>query len=88
MEAYVGFLEEQTQRPFSEERFQKVCSRSFEAITLWKEILGLSRQRPAPFAAFDAFIHMAPIVTLRGLAGQSDITENSRGSWMKGSRRG
>jgi benzoyl-CoA reductase/2-hydroxyglutaryl-CoA dehydratase subunit BcrC/BadD/HgdB len=66
MESYIAFLEEQTQRPFSEERFQKVCFRSFEAITLWKEILGLSRQRPAPFAAFDAFIHMAPIVTLRG----------------------
>ena len=63
---YVAFLEEQTKRRFSEKRFQKVCSRSFEAITLWKEILGLSRQRPAPFAAFDAFIHMAPIVTLRG----------------------
>jgi benzoyl-CoA reductase/2-hydroxyglutaryl-CoA dehydratase subunit BcrC/BadD/HgdB len=66
MEAYIAFLEEQTQRPFSEERFQKVCLRSFEAITLWKEILELSRQRPAPFAAFDAFIHMGPIVTLRG----------------------
>jgi benzoyl-CoA reductase/2-hydroxyglutaryl-CoA dehydratase subunit BcrC/BadD/HgdB len=68
MEGYIAFLEEQTKRPFSEERFQKVCSHSFEAITLWKEILGLSRQRPAPFAAFDAFIHMAPIVTLRGTA--------------------
>ena len=62
----IAFLEQQTQRPFSEERFQQVCSRSFEAINLWKEILELSRQRPAPFAAFDAFIHMAPIVTLRG----------------------
>jgi len=66
MEGYVAFLEEQTHRSFSEKRFQQVCSRSFEAITLWKEILELSRQRPAPFAAFDAFIHMAPIVTLRG----------------------
>ena len=66
MEGYVAFLEQQTKRPFSEERFQQVCSRSFEAINLWKEILELSRQRPAPFAAFDAFIHMAPIVTLRG----------------------
>ncbi len=66
MEGYIAFLEEQTKRPFSEKRFQQVCSRSFEAITLWKEILELSRQHPAPFAAFDAFIHMAPIVTLRG----------------------
>ncbi len=66
MEDYISFLEQQTGRSFSEERFQQVCFRSFEAINLWKEILGLSRQRPAPFAAFDAFIHMAPIVTLRG----------------------
>jgi benzoyl-CoA reductase/2-hydroxyglutaryl-CoA dehydratase subunit BcrC/BadD/HgdB len=47
-------------------RFEKVSTRSLEAITLWKDILNLSRHRPAPFAAFDAFIHMAPIVTLRG----------------------
>jgi len=66
MEGYIAFLEEQTKRHFSEERFQQVCSRSFEAITLWREILELSQQDPAPFAAFDAFIHMAPIVTLRG----------------------
>jgi len=66
MKGYVSFLEKQLNRPFSEERFQKVCSRSFETITLWKEILSLSRHHPAPIAAFDAFIHMAPIVTLRG----------------------
>jgi benzoyl-CoA reductase/2-hydroxyglutaryl-CoA dehydratase subunit BcrC/BadD/HgdB len=66
MKEYIEFLERQLKRPFSEKRFREVCSRSFEAITLWKEILDLSRQHPAPFAAFDAFIHMAPIVTLRG----------------------
>ncbi len=66
MREYISFLENQLNRPFSLERFQKVCSRSFETITLWKEILGLSRRHPAPIAAFDAFIHMAPIVTLRG----------------------
>jgi benzoyl-CoA reductase/2-hydroxyglutaryl-CoA dehydratase subunit BcrC/BadD/HgdB len=66
MEGYIGFLEKQLKHPFSEKRFQTACFRSFEAITLWKEILQLSRSRPAPIAAFDAFIHMAPIVTLRG----------------------
>jgi len=66
MREYISFLENQLNRPFSLERFQKVCSRSFETITLWREILGLSRRHPAPIAAFDAFIHMAPIVTLRG----------------------
>jgi benzoyl-CoA reductase/2-hydroxyglutaryl-CoA dehydratase subunit BcrC/BadD/HgdB len=66
MKEYISFLETQLKRPFSEKRFQDVCSRSFETITLWKEILDMPRHHPAPLAAFDAFIHMAPIVTLRG----------------------
>ncbi len=66
MKGYVSFLEKQLKRPFPEKRFQEVCSNAFEAITLWREILDLPRHHPAPLAAFDAFIHMAPIVTLRG----------------------
>jgi benzoyl-CoA reductase/2-hydroxyglutaryl-CoA dehydratase subunit BcrC/BadD/HgdB len=66
MQEYITFLERQLKRPFSEERFRQVCSHSLETITLWKEILELPRHHPAPLAAFDAFIHMAPIVTLRG----------------------
>jgi benzoyl-CoA reductase/2-hydroxyglutaryl-CoA dehydratase subunit BcrC/BadD/HgdB len=66
MKDYVTFLEGQLNRPFSEKKFKKVIARSFEAIQLWKEILELTRQHPAPLTAFDAFIHMAPIVTLRG----------------------
>jgi benzoyl-CoA reductase/2-hydroxyglutaryl-CoA dehydratase subunit BcrC/BadD/HgdB len=66
MKEYIMFLENQLKRPFPEKRFQEVCSRSFETITLWKEILDMPRHHPAPLAAFDAFIHMAPIVTLRG----------------------
>jgi benzoyl-CoA reductase/2-hydroxyglutaryl-CoA dehydratase subunit BcrC/BadD/HgdB len=66
MKDYIAFLERQLKRSFLEKKFQKVCSRSFEAIQLWREILELSQQHPAPIASFDAFIHMAPIVTLRG----------------------
>ena len=66
MEDYIAFLERQVKRPFSEKRFQQAAFRSLEAVALWKEVLELSQHRPSPFAAFDAFIHMAPIVTLRG----------------------
>ena len=66
MKEYVSFLEKQLKHPFPEKRFQEACSHSFETITLWKEILDMPLHHPAPLAAFDAFIHMAPIVTLRG----------------------
>jgi benzoyl-CoA reductase/2-hydroxyglutaryl-CoA dehydratase subunit BcrC/BadD/HgdB len=66
MKEYISFLEKHLKRPFPEKRFQKVGTRSLETIALWKEILDMPRHRPAPLAAFDAFIHMAPIVTLRG----------------------
>ena len=66
MKGYISFLENQAKRPFPERRFDQVCSNAFEAINLWKDILDLPRHHPAPLAAFDAFIHMAPIVTLRG----------------------
>ncbi len=66
MEAYISFLENQMERSFPEKRFQRVISRSSQTILLWREILDLSKNHPAPLTAFDAFIHMAPIVTLRG----------------------
>ncbi|MGB9628725.1 MAG: 2-hydroxyacyl-CoA dehydratase subunit D [Thermodesulfobacteriota bacterium] len=66
MEAFITFLEDQMKRSFSEKRFQKVITHSSETILLWREILDLSKNHPAPLTAFDAFIHMAPIVTLRG----------------------
>jgi benzoyl-CoA reductase/2-hydroxyglutaryl-CoA dehydratase subunit BcrC/BadD/HgdB len=36
------------------------------AAELWLEILNRSQNRPAPMTAFDGFIHMGPIVDLRG----------------------
>jgi benzoyl-CoA reductase/2-hydroxyglutaryl-CoA dehydratase subunit BcrC/BadD/HgdB len=66
LEELMAFLEKTLKRPFSERRLQEVGYKSLQAVTLWQEILELSKNRPAPFAAFDAFIHMAPIVTLRG----------------------
>jgi len=39
---------------------------SVEGVDIWKEVLKTAESRPSPFTCFDAFIHMAPIVTLRG----------------------
>ena len=39
---------------------------SNEAVRLWGEIRGLCRARPSPLNIPDLFVHMAPIVVLRG----------------------
>ena len=62
----VEFLEQQTGKKWSEDRFAEVAMLSVEGVDLWKEVLKTAESRPSPFTCFDAFIHMAPIVTLRG----------------------
>lgn len=53
-------------RRYDERRILDVARRSMEALRLWSEILQTARHRPAPFTSFDAFVHMAPIVSMRG----------------------
>jgi len=60
------FLEKMTKKEFSEEKFFEVALLSVEAVSLWKEVLAKAEHSPSPLTCFDAFIHMAPIVTLRG----------------------
>lgn len=40
---------------------------SKEASMLWGECIALSRNRPAPWTGFDQFMHIGPIVAMRGL---------------------
>jgi benzoyl-CoA reductase/2-hydroxyglutaryl-CoA dehydratase subunit BcrC/BadD/HgdB len=49
-------------------RLEAVTRRAKEGCTLWREIVDRARHRPAPITAFDTFIHMAPIVEMRGEA--------------------
>ena len=60
-------LEKIAGREFSESRFQKVVDLSQESAGLWGRILETLKTRPAPATIFDAFVHLAPIVSLRGL---------------------
>ncbi len=53
-------------RKYDEGRILAVARRSLEALRLWNEVLQTARHRPAPFTSFDAFVHMAPIVSMRG----------------------
>lgn len=53
-------------RRVTEDRLAAVVKRSREALELWRAVLHTATARPAPFSSFDAFIHMAPIVSMRG----------------------
>jgi len=64
---FVQFLEEKLGRPFDWDAFVEVLMRSASASTLWGEVLEMCQAVPSPMTGFDAFVHMAPIVTLRGL---------------------
>ena len=62
----VTFLEERTGRTFDQERFTEVLTLAARAVELWDGVLSACEAVPSPMSCFDAFIHMGPIVTLRG----------------------
>jgi bcr-type benzoyl-CoA reductase subunit B len=66
-EEMISELEKISRRKFSSRRFQKVIGYSLEATSAWGRVLETMKNSPAPMTIFDAFVHMAPIVALRGL---------------------
>ncbi|MDI6725890.1 MAG: 2-hydroxyacyl-CoA dehydratase [Smithellaceae bacterium] len=63
---YIRFLETTTGRQFDHDRIKEVGKLSLQAQRLWQAVLDMSMNKPAPLSAFDAFFHLALIVTLRG----------------------
>ena len=63
---FVAWLEAHTGRRLKPKKFRSVLTLSYEATTLWQEILEFGQHRPSPVNAPDLFIAMAPIVALRG----------------------
>ncbi|KJS11228.1 MAG: 2-hydroxyglutaryl-CoA dehydratase [Peptococcaceae bacterium BRH_c8a] len=59
-------LEKITGRRFDARGLEKRLLLSKETISLWREIREFCRAEPSPLNAPDLFIHMAPIVVLRG----------------------
>lgn len=72
----IEFLQERTGKSYDDDKFREVAVLSIEGIGLWSDILKLSENRPSPITCFDAFIHMAPIVTLRGTREVVDYYRN------------
>lgn len=53
-------------KSLSYNKLRKVIAWSKESAELWLEIINRGKVRPSPITAFDTFVHMAPIVGLRG----------------------
>jgi bcr-type benzoyl-CoA reductase subunit B len=53
-------------KSFDFSQAREITLRAKEAVSLWLEIMEMGKHRPSPITAFDEFIHMAPIVEMRG----------------------
>jgi bcr-type benzoyl-CoA reductase subunit B len=63
---YISFIEKICGKPFDHDRMNDVGRFSMEGQRLWQAVLDTTANRPSPMSAFDAFFHLALIVTLRG----------------------
>ncbi|TWH60742.1 benzoyl-CoA reductase/2-hydroxyglutaryl-CoA dehydratase subunit BcrC/BadD/HgdB [Desulfitobacterium sp. LBE] len=72
LKAMVVELEKITGRTLDEKELEKQMEFSRETTGLWKEARQACQARPSPLNAPDLFIHMAPIVVMRGTKGGRD----------------
>ena len=63
---YIEFLEGVCGKKFDYDKMVEVGELSVRGQELWQEVLDTTMNRPSPMTCFDAFFHLALIVTLRG----------------------
>jgi bcr-type benzoyl-CoA reductase subunit B len=66
IEEYIKFLEVACGMKFDQDRMKEVGKLSIQGQRLWQAVLDTATHKPSPLSAFDAFFHLALIVTLRG----------------------
>lgn len=66
-EEMVPALEAVSGRRYNHTKFKEFIRLSKEASLTWGAVLATMKARPSPMTIFDAFAHMIPIVSLRGL---------------------
>lgn len=66
VDEYIEFLEKATGRKLDRDRMEEVGRLSVAGQRMWQAVLDTTVNKPAPMSAFDAFFHLALIVTLRG----------------------
>jgi bcr-type benzoyl-CoA reductase subunit B len=76
IEEYIVFLEEVCGRKMDYAKMDKVGRLSVEGQRLWQAVLDTATNSPSPITAFDAFFHLALIVTLRGTSIAVDYYKN------------
>lgn len=68
IEAAIAVAERAAGRTCTPAALETATRNSKDAVALWAAVLATGTSRPAPITAFDEFIHMAPIVEMRGHA--------------------
>jgi len=63
----VARLEQQTGERLDQDRLAETLELSAKAGRLWRRIIRLGEQVPSPLTYFDTLIHVAPMVTMRGM---------------------
>lgn len=66
-EEMIPVLERISGKAFSQKRFEDAMRLGKESAMAWGEVLSTMKNIPSPMTIFDAFVHLAPIVSLRGL---------------------
>ncbi|MFH0994860.1 MAG: 2-hydroxyacyl-CoA dehydratase [Pseudomonadota bacterium] len=66
IEEYILFLEQVCGKKLDRDKMAEVGRLSIDGQRLWQAVLDTTVHKPAPMSAFDAFFHLALIVTLRG----------------------
>jgi len=61
-------LERVARKEFNEDIFKKVLELAKKTSLTWGKVLATMKHQPAPMTIFDAFVHLAPVVSLRGLS--------------------
>ena len=67
LEDMLPVLERISGKAFREEKFRDVIRTAKDTSLAWGEVLAAMKSRPEPMTIFDAFVHLAPVVSLRGL---------------------
>lgn len=67
LEEMIPQLEKLSGRSFDEDKFRETIVLARDTSLAWGHVLAAMKHKPAPMTIFDAFGHLAPIVSLRGL---------------------